>query len=302
MNRSRVLIFLLIVAILLIFTASMLNMLHVLNELGQYSIFAEISLDDVAKTYISLHLALSILSFGLLSAGACFGWKGQTHIAGLVAASGVIFEVSSLISAQFSGFVLSPIGILISALGIVFSLTSAIFGFLTSPVQTAAKPFMLPYEIAISSVMSALTAVVTVITGALIPSPTGGYTHIGDMIIFVAALLFGSKVGGLTGSIGSVVADFWLAYPRWYVSIPAHGLEGVIAGFGKNKPITIQVLLCAFAGFVMASTYFYVNIFIKGYPLAVISYARDFFGQVGISLILALIISKSVEKAKLMLR
>jgi uncharacterized membrane protein len=298
MSRSKVLIFLLIVAILLVFTASILNILHVLNELGVYSIFAKISLDDRTKTYISLHLALSILSFGLLSAGACFGRKGQTHSAGLAAALGAIFELSSLISTQFFGFILSPTGILIGALGIVFSLISAISGFFTSPVQAVAKPFVLPYEIALSSVMSALTAVVTIITGALIPSPTGGYTHIGDMIIFVAALLFGSKVGGITGIIGSVVADFWLAYPRWYVSIPAHGLEGVIAGFGKNKPVAIQVLLCAFAGFVMASTYFYVNIFIKGYPIAIISYARDLFGQAGISLVLAMITSKSVQKAK----
>lgn len=300
MNRSNMLIFLLIVAILLVFTASILNILHVLNELGVYSIFTKLSLDDRAKTYISLHLALSILSFGLLSAGACFGWKSLTHRAGLVAALGGIFEVSSLISARFFGFILSPIGIVIGALGIAFSLISTILGFFTSPVQANAKPFMLPYEIALSSVMSALTAVVIIITGALVPSPTGGYTHIGDMIIFVAALLFGSKVGGITGIIGSVAADFWLAYPRWYVSIPAHGLEGVIAGFGKNKPVAIQVLLCAFAGFVMASTYFYVNIFIKGYPLAVISYARDLFGQAGISLILALVISKSVQKAKVL--
>jgi len=298
MNGSKGLTFLLVVAIFLVFTASMLNMLHVLNELGVYSIFAKISLDDRAKTYISLHLALSILSVGLLSAGACFGWKGQTHSARLIAALSVIFEVSSLISTQFSGFVLSPIGILIGVLGIVFSLISVVFGFFTSPVQPVAKSLMLPYEIALSSVMSALTAVVTVITGALVPSPTGGYTHIGDMIIFVAALLFGSKVAGITGIIGSVAADFWLAYPRWYVSIPAHGLEGVIVGFGKNKPVAIQALLCAFAGFVMASTYFYVNIFIKGYPLAVISYARDLFGQAGISLVLAMLISKSVQKAK----
>lgn len=132
----------------------------------------------------------------------------------------------------------------------------------------------------------------------MIPSPTGGYTHIGDMIIFIASLLFGSKIGGITGIVGSVVADFWLAYPRWYVSIPAHGLEGIIAGFGKNKPITIQVVLCAFAGFAMATTYFYINIFVKGYPLAIISYARDLFGQAGISLILAIIITKSIEKTR----
>jgi uncharacterized membrane protein len=119
------------------------------------------------------------------------------------------------------------------------------------------------------------------------------------MIIFVAALLFGSKVGGITGMIGSVVADFWLAYPRWFVSIPAHGLEGIIAGFGKKKSILIQIMSCIIGGFIMASIYFYVNIFIKGYPLAIISYARDLFGQAGISMVLAISVSRSARKAKL---
>lgn len=64
----------------------------------------------------------------------------------------------------------------------------------------------------------------------------------------------------------------------------------------------VQIALCAFAGFVMASTYFLVNVFIKGYPLAIISFARDVFGQAGISLILAVIINKSMQKVRFLSR
>jgi len=47
----------------------------------------------------------------------------------------------------------------------------------------------------------------------------------------------------------------------------------------------------------MATTYFYVNIFIKGYPVAVISYMRDLFGQAGISIVLGIIVTRFVQKA-----
>ncbi|MEM2954182.1 MAG: ECF transporter S component [Candidatus Bathyarchaeia archaeon] len=257
---------------------------------------AKISLSDQAKMYVSLHLTFSSLSLGLLAFGVFFAWSGLTYRAGLLAAFGSIIETLPLVSSNIFGFTLPLSGILACILGIASSAASTILGFSISSVKIRREPFILPYQIAVTSVLSALTAVITIITGSLVPSPTGGYTHIGDMVIFVAAMLFGSKVGGLTGIIGSVVADFWLAYPRWYVSIPAHGLEGAIAGFGKNKPLAIQVILCIFAGFIMASTYFYVNLFIKGYPLALISYARDLFGQAGVSLLLAIGISKTVKK------
>lgn len=299
MSRSSLLIYLLIAGSFLVATASIINVLHVLHELGVDSILTDISLGGEAKIYISLYLTLSSISFGGLAFGIYFWWKGLTRqIVPATTLSGM-FQLFSLLVAYMFGFSLPDIGIVATVLGATVSLVVAGLGLSVSLGLGVRKPRILTYEVAVMSVMSALTAVITIITGALIPSPTGGYTHIGDMIIFVAALLFGSKVGGITGMIGSVVADFWLAYPRWFVSIPAHGLEGIIAGFGKKKSILIQIMSCIIGGFIMASIYFYVNIFIKGYPLAIISYARDLFGQAGISMVLAISVSRSARKAKL---
>jgi len=47
----------------------------------------------------------------------------------------------------------------------------------------------------------------------------------------------------------------------------------------------------------MASTYFFVNIFIKGYPVAVLSYVQDLFAQAGISIIIGFIVSRVAKKA-----
>ncbi|MEM1660559.1 MAG: ECF transporter S component [Candidatus Bathyarchaeia archaeon] len=113
----------------------------------------------------------------------------------------------------------------------------------------------------------------------------------------MAALLFGCKVGGLVGAIGAVAADFYVGYERWFVSILAHGLEGLIPGFSKGKSLTIQALTCIFGGFIMATTYFIINVFIKGYPVAIISYMRDLFIQAGLSIVIGLAIANTVRRS-----
>jgi len=298
MNKPQLLAILVLAALFFTLVSSAISIINVLQGLGISSVFAEIKLDSYEKFYVSLQLTLTALSVCMLAFGIYFWRRRLMRGVGILAASSEVPQAASIICASAFGFGVPATGLLSWAFGVTLSATAAIAGLTISTGEIRRAPVMLPYEIAVSSVLSALTAVIMIITGALVPSPTGGYTHIGDMIVFVAALLFGSKVGGVTGIIGSVVADFWLAYPRWYVSIPAHGLEGIIAGFGKNKRLPIQAILCACGGFVMASTYFYVNVFIKGYPLAVISYARDLFGQAGVSMILALIITKSAQKVK----
>lgn len=47
----------------------------------------------------------------------------------------------------------------------------------------------------------------------------------------------------------------------------------------------------------MATTYFVVNIYVKGLALAAVSYARDLLVQAGISIVLALTVVKAVKKA-----
>lgn len=151
------------------------------------------------------------------------------------------------------------------------------------------------------SVLLAIVAVFSALTAALtatlrVPSPTGGYTHIGDTVIYLAALLFGSRVGALVGAIGPTLADVLTGYPRWYVTVVAHGLQGYIAGMGKGKKLKTQVALMVASGLVMSFTYFVVNVYVKGFAPALTSLARDVFGQSVISIILASLLVKPLER------
>jgi len=148
--------------------------------------------------------------------------------------------------------------------------------------------------VALVSMFSALTAALTYL--ARVPSPTGGYTHIGDTVIYLAALLFGPSVGVAVGVLGPLAADLLAGYPRWYVSIVAHGVQGYIAGLGRGKRLRAQAMLLVAAGLVMSFTYFAVNVYIKGVALATASLIRDVFGQSLISWILSLLLIKPLEK------
>ena len=107
--------------------------------------------------------------------------------------------------------------------------------------MTGSKSAKATKEIALTAVLSAAYAAAIMLI--IIPSPTGGYTQIGDFVVFASALLFGYRVGGSVGVIGAVAVDLFTGYPRWFVSIPAHFLEGFVLGLTKNKPFALQIII-----------------------------------------------------------
>jgi uncharacterized membrane protein len=84
------------------------------------------------------------------------------------------------------------------------------------------------------SIFTALVFVATVIIRVPIPA-TGGYFNFGDSVIFVAALLYGPLVGGLSGGIGAAIADA-IGYPIFAPGTFVIKLfEGVVTGFVGDK-------------------------------------------------------------------
>lgn len=148
------------------------------------------------------------------------------------------------------------------------------------------------------SLIAMFSALCAIMTSVLkVPSPTG-YTHIGDVAIYVTALLFGSYMGGCVGAIGSTVADLVVGYPKWYVTIFAHGFQGLIAGQGKNKHVLIQIMIAVIGGIVMSVTYWSVNIIIFGRELAFGSLIRDLFGQTAVSVAVSIPVVKAVQRMR----
>ena len=116
------------------------------------------------------------------------------------------------------------------------------------------------------AVLIALTTVMTMVIH--IPTiGTEGYLNLGDMVVFLAAIILGKKGGFIVGGFGSAMADLLLGYTHYVpITFIVKGLEGFIAGslleteVGQRKPIVAT----AIGGIFMAFGYFIPEIFMYG--------------------------------------
>ena len=295
-NRQTILLTALAACVLEL-AGAIIQVNEMLRSVGVASVFSPISLAGADKVNFALYLTFAGASLAIVLWAGGTIQRGRQRLGGLIAGLGAVSSLIVVILPFVLRYPSSTLGLGALVFATALMCTVAYMGYRAPGAEVAERALLTPREIAVVAVFSALTAVLTGTTGLMLPTPTGGYTHIGDTIIYVAALLFGCKVGGFVGIIGPVVADLFVGYPRWFVTVLAHGSQGFIAGLGRKRSTVLQILLLVFSGFIMATTYFFVNIFIKGYPIAIISYVRDLFGQALVSLILGLILAKGAEKA-----
>lgn len=130
-----------------------------------------------------------------------------------------------------------------------------------------------------------LIALTTVMTMIAIPSLGRGYLNLGDMVVFLAAMIMGKMGGAIVGGIGSALADFLLGYSIYApFTLIVKGLEGFIAGvildtkIGKRFPIVATMI----GAIVMVSGYFVSEIFLYGSKVALIAIPGNIIqGSVG---------------------
>lgn len=116
------------------------------------------------------------------------------------------------------------------------------------------------------SIMIAMTTVMTMVIK--IPTlSTNGYLNLGDMVVFIAAMVLGKKGGFIVGGIGSSLADILLGYTHYApITFVVKGLEGFIAGLlletalGKKYPLLATVI----GGIWMALGYYFAETFMYG--------------------------------------
>ncbi len=103
-------------------------------------------------------------------------------------------------------------------------------------------------RITITALMAALIFVLTALPR--IPTPIGGYVHLGDVGITFAALAFGPWVGMLAGGLGTALADIAGGYAQFALaSLLTHGLQGLLVGLIVRRQLNkITLVLAVVAG------------------------------------------------------
>jgi uncharacterized membrane protein len=143
------------------------------------------------------------------------------------------------------------------------------------PMDKERGKFRVSTKLTLATVFAAL---VFIVTSQIPPIPipaTSGYFNVGETIIYVAALLFGSAVGALSGGIGAMLADIYLGFGVFAPgTLVIKGIEGAIVGFLNlrlryitNRTLRAVVSVIA-GGLEMVTGYFLYEQLVLGSALA----------------------------------
>ncbi len=114
-------------------------------------------------------------------------------------------------------------------------------------------------DIAAAAVFIALTFVVTRYTVIPIPA-TKGYFNLGEVVIYIAALVFGPLVGAIAGGLGAGLADL-IAAPQFApFTLVIKGAEGFIVGRLAGPTAGARLRATIAGGAVMVAGYFLAEV------------------------------------------
>nr|WP_300005953.1 ECF transporter S component [Tissierella sp.] len=151
------------------------------------------------------------------------------------------------------------------------------------------------------SILIALTVIMTIVI--MIPIVGGnGYVNLGDMVIFISAMMLGGKWAFLVGGIGSFLADIFLGYTLYApASFVIKGLEGFIAASLIKSKLgeKYRLISTLIAGVWMALGYYIFEIFLYGPGPALLSVPANLIQGV-VGALAANLVFKGLTAAKIL--
>lgn len=103
-------------------------------------------------------------------------------------------------------------------------------------------------QMAVGALFIALTYVATAFINIPSPSAAGGLVHLGNIPLFIAAVLFGKKMGAIAGGLGMALFDVTSAYISWApFTLIIVGLMGYITGLVTEKKKSAPYILLGMA-------------------------------------------------------
>lgn len=157
-------------------------------------------------------------------------------------------------------------------------------------------------EIAIDAIFIALTYVFTAFINIKLPiAANGGLIHLGNIPLFVAAIVFGWKTGMIAGGIGMAIFDmisgFWATWAPFTLVIV--GLMGFTVGkiTEKKNSYVRNVIAFVAAAVIKVAGYYIAEGILYGNFIAPFSSIPGNLVQVGVAAIIVLPISVRLKKA-----
>ena len=156
---------------------------------------------------------------------------------------------------------------------------------------------------------SMLIALVFVATYIHVPSPfslnSGGLIHLGNIMLFVASIVFGKYQGAIAGSFGMGLFDLFSGYAVWApFTFIIRGVMGFVIGyFAHSKNRNGNNLMWNIVGLVIASVwmvlgYFMTNIVLYHNIAAAISSVPGDLTQLAFGFIAGIPLAAAVKQTK----
>ncbi len=157
-------------------------------------------------------------------------------------------------------------------------------------------------EMAINAIFIALTYVFTAFVNIKLPiAANGGLIHLGNIPLFIAAIVFGWKTGMIAGGIGMAMFDafsgFWMTWaPFTLIIVGAMGYSvGKITekknSYLRNSMAIVVACVIKVVGYYLAEGFIYGNF------IAPMSSVPGNLIQIGVAAVIVLPISTRLKRA-----
>lgn len=132
---------------------------------------------------------------------------------------------------------------------------------------------------------------------------SGGLVHLGNVILFAAAILFGKKKGAIAGAVGMAIFDLSSGWALWApFTLVVRGIMGYIVGtiaYSNNKngdSFLFNVLAVIASGIWMIIGYYITEVILYGNLLTPIASIPGNITQLAVGLVLGLPLAKILKR------
>lgn len=158
--------------------------------------------------------------------------------------------------------------------------------------QTAVREASHIKALTITAVFIALTYVFTAFVNIRLPiAANGGLIHLGNVPLFIGAMIFGKRTGAIAGGIGMAMFDLLSGWTAWALfTLVIVGLMGFTVGLiaEKHRGIGWYALAIAAACVIKVTGYYLAEVIIYGNWLSPASSIPGNLVQIGAAAVLTL--------------
>ena len=166
-------------------------------------------------------------------------------------------------------------------------------------IQTAAneREFSSSVQfLTVTAIFVALTYIFTAFINVRLPiAANGGLIHLGNVPLFIGAIIFGKKTGAIAGGVGMGLFDLLSGWTLWapftFVIVALMGFTvGKLTEDEKHQNFKWYVIAIAAACVIKVVGYYIAEVVIYGNPLAPVASIPGNLVQIGVAAVITLVV------------